>query len=341
MSDLLVIAFPTEAQAEEVRTKVLGLQREYLIELGDAVVAVKGADGQVKLNQLFQPVAAGAASGALWGSLIGLVLLMPLVGAAIGAASGALGGKLTDLGINDNFMKETAKSLEARPCRALPADPQDDDGQGDGRARGHGRHHPAQLLRRDEGRGPARGPGRRPGRRGEVLRDLIGEVLRMRAALIVLLGMVVALPALAQTTRGEPVRVDQAADPRGTFSLMVDNDLFAGTDKNYTSGFQLDWRSPSYDPPRWLSFLTDRRSLIFPEGGTPRWGISFGQNVFTPSDTMRTTPDPKDRPYAAFLFGSISLASYTATSYGSMELQMGIVGPGAWGRQAQNGVHRR
>lgn len=113
MSDLLVIAFPTEAQAEEVRTKILGLQREYLIELGDAVVAVKGPDGQVKLNQLFQPVAAGAASGALWGSLIGLVLLAPLVGAAIGAASGALGGKLTDLGINDNFMKEAAASLEA------------------------------------------------------------------------------------------------------------------------------------------------------------------------------------------------------------------------------------
>ncbi len=113
MSDLLVIAFPTEAQAEEVRAKLLGLQREYLIELGDAVVAVKGADGKVKLNQLFQPVAAGAASGALWGSLIGLVLLMPLVGAAIGAASGALGGKLADLGINDAFMKDVAKTLES------------------------------------------------------------------------------------------------------------------------------------------------------------------------------------------------------------------------------------
>jgi len=113
MSDLLVIAFPTEAQAEEVRAKLLGLQREYLIELGDAVVAVKRPDGQVKLNQIFQPVAAGAASGALWGSLIGLVLLMPLVGAAIGAASGALGGKLTDLGINDAFMKDAAKTLES------------------------------------------------------------------------------------------------------------------------------------------------------------------------------------------------------------------------------------
>lgn len=113
MSDLLVIAFPTEAQAEEVRTKLFGLQREYLIELGDAVVAVKGADGQVKLNQIFQPVATGAASGALWGSLIGLIFLMPLAGAAIGAASGALGGKLTDLGINDAFMKDAAKTLES------------------------------------------------------------------------------------------------------------------------------------------------------------------------------------------------------------------------------------
>jgi uncharacterized membrane protein len=113
MSDLLVIAFPTEAQAEEVRAKLLGLQREYLIELGDAAIAVKNADGRVKLNQLFQPVASGAASGALWGALIGLVLLTPLVGAAIGAASGALGGKLSDLGVNDNFMKDVAKSLEA------------------------------------------------------------------------------------------------------------------------------------------------------------------------------------------------------------------------------------
>ena len=43
MSDLLVIEFPTEAQAEEVRKKLLGMQTEYLIELGDAVVATKSA----------------------------------------------------------------------------------------------------------------------------------------------------------------------------------------------------------------------------------------------------------------------------------------------------------
>jgi lipid A 3-O-deacylase len=149
---------------------------------------------------------------------------------------------------------------------------------------------------------------------------------------------------VAQSTEsthlGEPVRDVQIPDPRGTFSFMLDNDLFAGTDKNYTSGFQFDWRAPSYDPPSWISALTGRMSLIFPEGGTPRWGVSLGQNIFTPEDTSRRTPDPRDRPYAGWLYGTLSLASYTATSYGSLELQMGIVGPGALGEQFQNGVHR-
>lgn len=113
MSDLLVIEFSTEAQAEDVRRMLLSMQQEYLIELGDAVVAVKQEDGSVKLNQLFQPVKAGAISGALWGSLIGLLFLMPLAGAAVGAAGGALGGKLTDLGINDQFMRDAAKTLHS------------------------------------------------------------------------------------------------------------------------------------------------------------------------------------------------------------------------------------
>lgn len=113
MSDLLVIEFDTEAKAEEVRQRLLSLQKEYLIELGDAVVAVKTADGQVKLNQLFQPVKTGAMSGLFWGTLIGLLFLMPLAGAAAGAAGGALGGKFTDVGINDAFMKEAARHLQS------------------------------------------------------------------------------------------------------------------------------------------------------------------------------------------------------------------------------------
>lgn len=112
MSELIAIAFPTEAKAEEVRQKLLAMQKEYLIELDDAVVAVKDSEGHIKLHQAINTTAVGAVSGAFWGSLIGLIFLMPLAGAALGAASGTLSGYLTDLGINDDWMKETAAAVQ-------------------------------------------------------------------------------------------------------------------------------------------------------------------------------------------------------------------------------------
>jgi len=113
MSDLVVIEFPSEAKAEEVRQKLLDMQKEYLIELSDAVIAIKEPSGRVKLNQLYHPAATGAAAGAVWGTLVGLIFLVPLLGAAVGAASGAIGGALTDVGINDKFMRDVAASLES------------------------------------------------------------------------------------------------------------------------------------------------------------------------------------------------------------------------------------
>ena len=111
MNDLLVIAFPSEEKAEAVRQKLFTMQKEYLIELGDAVVAVKNADGAIKLNQLFNTTALGGVSGAFWGALIGLIFMMPLAGAAIGAGAGAVSGALTDFGIDDKFMKDVAAAI--------------------------------------------------------------------------------------------------------------------------------------------------------------------------------------------------------------------------------------
>lgn len=112
MSDLVVIVYPTEAKAEEMRKTLFGLQKEYLVELSDAAIAVKQDSGKVKLNQLMNTTAVGAVSGGFWGLLIGSLFLMPLLGASLGAASGALGGALSDFGINDAFMKELAASLQ-------------------------------------------------------------------------------------------------------------------------------------------------------------------------------------------------------------------------------------
>jgi len=112
MSDLVVIVYPSEEKAEEVRQRLIKLQKEYLITINDAVIAVKTDAGAVKLNQLVNTTALGAASGSFWGLLIGVLFLNPIIGVALGAASGALGGALTDFGINDHFMKELAASIQ-------------------------------------------------------------------------------------------------------------------------------------------------------------------------------------------------------------------------------------
>jgi uncharacterized membrane protein len=88
MSDLVVIEFASEAKAKQ-------------------------PNGHVKLNQLVNTTAIGAVGGAMWGTLVGLIFLMPLLGAAVGAASGAIGGKLTNLGSDDQFMKEVGASLQS------------------------------------------------------------------------------------------------------------------------------------------------------------------------------------------------------------------------------------
>ena len=112
MSNLVVIVYPNEEKAEEVRKRLFELQVEHLIKIGDAVIATKTESGSVKLNQMMNMTAAGAATGSMWGLLIGVLFLNPLIGVAAGAASGALGGALTDVGINDPFMKKLAETIE-------------------------------------------------------------------------------------------------------------------------------------------------------------------------------------------------------------------------------------
>ena len=77
----------------------------------DAVVVTRDSQGKVKLHQPVNLTAAGAVQSTLWGSLIGLLFLNPLLGAAIGAGSGAISGALTDIGINDQFMKDLGATL--------------------------------------------------------------------------------------------------------------------------------------------------------------------------------------------------------------------------------------
>jgi len=112
MSTLVVIEYDDQFKAEEVRLSLMKMQKDYLIDLEDAVVAVKDQKGKVRLHQAVNLTAAGALSGGFWGALIGLIFLNPLLGMAMGATAGAVSGALTDIGIDDKFMKELAANMK-------------------------------------------------------------------------------------------------------------------------------------------------------------------------------------------------------------------------------------
>jgi len=111
MANLVAIAYPDLGQAQQAMGTIESLVKEHSLELADAVIVERQPDGQIKLHQP-STAAAGAAGGALWGGLIGLIFLMPLFGMAIGAASGAAAGALTDVGVDDKFMKSLGDKLE-------------------------------------------------------------------------------------------------------------------------------------------------------------------------------------------------------------------------------------
>jgi len=113
MSTLIAIAYPEAQTAERVRAEMIQATKEHLVQLEDAVVVEHQADGKIKLHQGMSTAGAGAAGGALWGGLIGLLFLAPLIGMAIGAASGAAAGKMTDVGVDDGFMKELGAKVPA------------------------------------------------------------------------------------------------------------------------------------------------------------------------------------------------------------------------------------
>ena len=73
MSDLIAIVYPSEAKAEDARKRLLKMQKEYLIKVSDAVIAIKTVAGPVKLNQPVNTAAMGAASGSFWGLLVGVI----------------------------------------------------------------------------------------------------------------------------------------------------------------------------------------------------------------------------------------------------------------------------
>ena len=112
MSELIVLAFQTEDGAHEMGGTIKQLQKAQLINITDAATVVRRQDGKVKVKQATNLVGAGALGGAFWGMFIGLLFFMPWLGLAVGAVTGAISGKMTDYGIDDDFINEVGEQVE-------------------------------------------------------------------------------------------------------------------------------------------------------------------------------------------------------------------------------------
>jgi uncharacterized membrane protein len=112
MSSLIAVGFKDEFTADAVLLELRKLQKEHLIDLEDAAVVIRDKDGKVKIKQTQELTTAGALSGGFWGLLFGFIFFNPLLGWAVGAIAGGISGAFSDIGIDDNFIREVGSAIE-------------------------------------------------------------------------------------------------------------------------------------------------------------------------------------------------------------------------------------
>jgi hypothetical protein len=155
------------------------------------------------------------------------------------------------------------------------------------------------------------------------------------------------LAALLAGSAGAALAEDRPADVKGVLSFVGENDsLSTGADRNYTSGVKLAYVSPAAGVPDWLQGAGRFTRAL--SGNDPAfWGVGLGQSIFTPED-IEANPAPADEhPYAGWLYLQLLVAAKQDTPRGvapdfldTYELEFGVVGPAAMGRQAQRGLHQ-
>ncbi len=146
------------------------------------------------------------------------------------------------------------------------------------------------------------------------------------------------------------LQVPALADGQERINILEENDsLYFNSDKHYTQGLRLSDLAPDIgtksawnDPFALLSKIP----WLFDENGkdTPysrRYALLLGQSVFTPKNLTLKTPSAHDRPYGGWLYGGVSLLQESNRDMlENFELDVGMVGPAAFGKQVQNDFHQ-
>lgn len=128
----------------------------------------------------------------------------------------------------------------------------------------------------------------------------------------------------------------------GSISFVVDNDSFTGTDREYSSGVYLKFNSASASDINKLGPVVINKIgefLPLSDDSKKVWGVTIGQQLWTPSDISLENEIINERPYAAYLMIKTHLNEYSAFSATKYSFTIGEVGPQAFGEQAQKAIH--
>ena len=162
------------------------------------------------------------------------------------------------------------------------------------------------------------------------MRSLFRLALAATAAMI-------ATPAFAE---------DRPDEVKGTLTLVGENDsLSSGADRNYTSGIKLAYVSPVDVMPKWVRKL-DGLTRAVTNARPSFFGAAIGQSLFTPQDISVSPAPPNQHPYAGWLYAQLMMAAEENVVARDprfvdlYELEFGMVGPSAMGRQSQAGIHQ-
>ena len=111
MSEMMVLGFENEMEADRFGLKLAELQKDMIVQLSDAAEVVRDPDGKPHVKHGHGLVGAGAMGGAFWGMLFGLLFFMPFLGMAIGAGMGALFGKCGKTGIDKEVLEQMGDAV--------------------------------------------------------------------------------------------------------------------------------------------------------------------------------------------------------------------------------------
>src|SRR3954453_16806302 len=114
MTELIVITFDNEADAEAAYAKALNLQEDLVVDLAGLAIVKVDPSGKTHVETPHRgALAAGTGRGALFGMIIGLLFFVPFLGLAIGGALGALFAHLDKSPINAEFRKSVQDAVTA------------------------------------------------------------------------------------------------------------------------------------------------------------------------------------------------------------------------------------